>query len=109
MYSSLLVFHSFVRWLVLISLTYATIRGYKGWFTKDQFTKRDYWLRAVTGIIAHTQLLLGLWLYFISPIVEQLLGNYKAAVKDREIRFFGMEHIMMMILAITILTVGSIL
>ena len=33
---------------------------------------------------------------------------FKEAVHERQLRFFGMEHITMMLIAITVITVGSI-
>jgi hypothetical protein len=46
-------------------------------------------------------------LYFISPIVSYFLGHYSEAVHERGQRFFGMEHILMMLIAITFITIGS--
>ena len=51
--------------------------------------------------------MLGLWLYFISPIIRYFLNNFKDAVHTREIRFFGMEHIIMMLTAMALITIGS--
>jgi hypothetical protein len=52
--------------------------------------------------------LLGLSIYFVSPIVNYFLNNFREAVHMREMRFFGMEHIVMMLSAITVITIGSI-
>ena len=108
MYSTLLVLHSFVRWLVLVSLAYALFRGYRGWRGNRMFTKHDHLVRLTTATLVQIQLLLGLTLYFISPIVEYFLHHFKVAVHERQLRFFGMEHITMMLIAITVITVGSI-
>jgi hypothetical protein len=108
MYNILLSTHSLFRWLVLTSLLYAIYRAYKGWFSNSSFTRLDNNVRHITATIAHIQLILGLWLYFISPIIDYFLHNYKEAVKVEEIRFFGMEHSLMMIIAIVIITIGSV-
>jgi cytochrome bd-type quinol oxidase subunit 2 len=107
MYSTLLALHSLTRWLVLISLIFAIYTAFKGWFTNKSFSKSDNRIRHWTATIAHVQLILGIWLYFISPIIDYFLHNYKIAVHQREIRFFGMEHNIMMIIAILIITIGS--
>lgn len=107
MYPFLLALHSLVRWLVLISLLATVIRGYTGWIGKKSFTKTDDRLRFVTTTIAHIQLIIGLWLYFISPITDYFLHNFQTAVHERQIRFFGMEHSVMMFLAVTLITIGS--
>jgi len=107
MYYALLTLHSLVRWLVLISLLVAIIRAYRGWLGRKPFLKADNTSRMVAVTIAHVQLVLGIWLYVISPTVRYFMNYFKQAVHQREIRFFGMEHITMMVVAITILTIGS--
>jgi len=108
MYNSILVLHSLVRWLLLFSLIFGLYRAYYGWKSKSIFGPWDNRARHVTATIAHVQLIFGLWLYFISPIVNYFFENFREAVHMREIRFFGMEHVTMMTIAITLLTVGSI-
>jgi hypothetical protein len=107
MYQFILAFHSLIRWLVLISLLVSIFTAYRGWFMHKTYTKQDSLIRIITASIAHTQLIIGLWLYFISPIVNYFLHNFKDAVHNRQIRFFGMEHITMMLIAIIIITIGS--
>lgn len=107
MYEVLLRLHSFTRWLVLISLVVAIIVAYKGWLGKKSFTPFANKVRHITATVAHVQLLLGLLLYFISPLVQYFLTYFKEAVHQREYRFFGMEHISMMVIAVTLITIGS--
>ena len=107
MYLTLLAIHSLLRWLVLVSLIYATFRAYNGWRSDKVFTKFDNTVRHTTATIAHIQLILGLWLYLISPVVDYFLHNFNDAVHLREIRFFGMEHSLMMLTAVVIITIGS--
>ena len=107
MFPTLLALHSLVRWFVLISLVFALFRAYTGWLSKKKFSGFDNAVRHWTATIAHIQLVLGLWLYFISPAVDYFLHNYKEAVHLREIRFFGMEHSLMMFTAIIVISIGS--
>ncbi|MBS7563985.1 hypothetical protein KHS38_06170 [Mucilaginibacter sp. Bleaf8] len=107
MYFNLLVLHTLTRWLVLISLAYAIYRGYAGWLDNKTFTRFDNTVRHVTATIAHVQLIWGAWLYIISPITNYFLGNFKTAVHERQVRFFGMEHVTVMLIAIVLITVGS--
>lgn len=107
MYSVLLTLHSGIRWLVLASLLYAIYRGYRGWFAGQTFSKFDNTLRHTTATIAHIQLIIGVCLYFISPVIDYFLQNFSEAVHQREIRFFGMEHSSMMFIAIVVITIGS--
>ena len=108
MYPILLAFHSWIRWLVLISLAFATYRAYVGWRSNKSFTTVDDRARLIAVSVAHVQIALGLWLYFVSPVVDYFLKNFGEAVHMREIRFFGMEHITMMVVAVIVLTIGSV-
>lgn len=107
MYLLLLATHSLIRWFVLTSLIFAIYRAYRGWLLKKPFTGFDNSVRYISATIAHVQLIVGLWLYFISPIVAYFLYNFSTAVHERQIRFFGMEHITMMLTAIVLITIGS--
>jgi len=107
MYSTILIIHSLVRWLILAGFIYAVGRAYYGWFTRQSFNKLDNKILIITSSLAHLQLLVGVWLYFISPITYFFLHNFKKAVHIKEFRFFGMEHGLIMIIAITLITIGS--
>lgn len=107
MYPYILIFHSLTRWLVLISLILTISRAYYGWWRQLPFTPLDNSIRHWTATIAHIQLTLGIWLYSISPIIRYFLQNYSEAVHQSEIRFFGMEHSVMMLVAVIMITVGS--
>jgi hypothetical protein len=107
MYPTLLALHSLTRWLVLGSLLFAILRAYRGWLSNKPYLKFDNSVRHITATIAHIQLVLGISLYFISPIVSYFLHNFSTAVHERTIRFFGMEHIAMMLIGITVITIGS--
>lgn len=107
MFLTLLAFHSLIRWLVLLSLLFAVFRSWQGWRSKRAFSPFDNSVRHWTATIAHIQLVLGVWLYFMSPIVDYFLHNFSDAVHQRELRFFGMEHSLMMITAIAVITTGS--
>ena len=107
MYLNLLTIHSIFRWLVLLSLLFAIYRGFRGWLGEKSFTKFDNTVRHWTATIIHIQLMIGVWLYVISPIVRYFFSNFSEAIHIRDIRFFGMEHITMMLLAIVIISIGS--
>ena len=107
MYIPLLALHSLTRWLVLISLVFIIWRAYSGWLLNKPFFKFDNTVRLVTVTIVHIQFLIGLWLYFISPIVHYFLHNFHTAVHERQIRFFGMEHITVMLISVVLITIGS--
>ncbi len=107
MYPLLLTVHSLFRWAVLASLLYALLRAYRGWFTHAPFSKRENTVRHTTATIAHVQLLIGLALYYTSPLANYFWDSARAALRGQETRFFGMEHPLMMFVAITLISIGS--
>jgi len=107
MYPTVLALHSLIRWFVLASLLLATFRAYYGWLSGKSFSQIDNSARHWTATIAHIQLGFGLWLYLVSPITNYFLNHYYDAVHQRQIRFFGMEHSLMMIIAVIFITIGS--
>lgn len=107
MFPIILTLHSLVRWLVLISLLFAVYRGFRGWRSGNLFSAFDNAVRHWTATIAHIQLILGLWLYFISPLTDYFMNHFSEAVHERTLRFFGMEHSLVMFVAITVITIGS--
>lgn len=109
MYIFLLFLHSIVRWFVLVSLAVAIYRAAKGWLGNKVFTKFDDTIRHTTATISHVQLTIGIILYSISPIVKYFWGNYTQSIGDPDISFFGFVHMLCMVSAILVITIGSAL
>jgi hypothetical protein len=107
MYWSVLVLHSLVRWLVVCMLLFTTGRAWWGWLGNKSFSRFDNTIRHWTATAAHLQLLVGIILYCISPIIQHFLHHYSEAVHVRAIRFFGMEHSLMMFVSVVLITIGS--
>lgn len=109
MYFYLLSVHSALRWLVVIGVIYTLYRAYSGLLSARNYSKNDNNARKYTVIFAHIQLVIGLLLYFFGPLTQYFMSNFSTAVKVKEIRFYGMEHSIVMILVIALLTIGSAL
>ena len=107
MYTTLLSLHSVFRWLVVIGVIYTLYRAYSGMAGNKSFTTADANTRKYTVIAAHIQLLIGLAIYLLSPLTQYFISNFGTAVKVREMRFYGMEHSIVMLLAIVLITIGS--
>src|SRR5690606_36330000 len=107
MYPILLASHSLVRWLVLAGLLYAISRAVHGLQVKRNFTAVDNSVRHWTTTFVHIQLPLGLAVYFLRPCVNDFRLHFQDALHQREIRFFGMEHSIMMLLAVAVISTGS--
>ena len=107
MYATLLALHSLIRWFVFTSLVLSVFIACRGWLTNRPFSKFANVLRVITETFANIQLVIGVWLYFISPIVAYFFAHFKDAVHQREIRFFGMEHVTIMLAAMILIFIGS--
>lgn len=95
MYQILKSAHSGWRYLVLILLVVAIIQALAGWLGKKPYTEGNRKINLFTLIFVHTQILIGLVLYFVSPLVEA------------GVRYWKMEHIGMMIFAAILVTIGN--
>lgn len=100
MYTGLVHAHSGLRWVALLLLLAAVLVSVSRWLGANSFTDGNRKLYLFTLISVHTQLVLGLILYVISPLV-----NF-SGLSDRVIRFYTVEHITIMLLAIIAITVG---
>lgn len=106
-YFILLKAHGGFRWLVLLLVVVVTVKSLIGLFGNGRYQKLDNILAASFVGTMHLQLLLGLILYFISPLATEAravgFGNMMA---DPILRFWGMEHLVVMILAIAAAQAG---
>lgn len=104
MYTGLLHTHSFLRYFVLILLIVVIIQSLLGWLSKKPYGSLDNRLGLFLFIFTHTQLLVGLILYFVSPFV-QFSG---AAMKGASTRYWLVEHLVMMLVAIVLITMARV-
>ncbi|MES2063207.1 MAG: hypothetical protein V4456_14875 [Bacteroidota bacterium] len=96
-----------VRWAVLGTLLYAIYRAYKGYTQKLSFTKGDDTLRHWAATTAHIQLMLGIVLYTQSPNAKFSLHATGTTGHITQPFFFGVLHLLLMVTAIVIITIGS--
>ncbi|MEO0043546.1 MAG: hypothetical protein RL329_2994 [Bacteroidota bacterium] len=108
MYSILLLIHSWLRWAVLIAAAIALFRSFTGWQKKLPFTDADKRMNAIFMGFLHLQLVLGLILYFVSPLTAGFMQNMGTAMKDKNLRFWGLEHQTGIIIGIVVAQIGSI-
>ncbi|MBB1149595.1 hypothetical protein H4K35_05515 [Myroides sp. NP-2] len=109
MYSTLLILHAVVRWLVVISLTTALGRSIYGYLNQRSFTRVDHILRHWTATFAHIQLVMGVMLYMKSPLVQYFWKNFSEAMQQLDLLFYALIHSLTMLIGIVVLTIGSAL
>jgi NADH:ubiquinone oxidoreductase subunit 2 (subunit N) len=102
MYPFFQSFHSTWAYFALFLLIIAIINSFAGMSTKREFLPKDRKI-ALFGLIAtHIQLVVGLILYFVSPLGKAALGN----MGDSALRLTSLEHPLINLIAIVLITVG---
>lgn len=101
MYNGLVHAHSGLRWVVLVLLLVAIFNAFSK-KSSGQWTAKDKKITLFAMIFTHIQLVIGLVLYFISPLVQFSEGFMKNPIY----RFYSVEHISLMLIAIALITVG---
>src|SRR5258707_897485 len=109
MYPALLALHSLVRWLIVVLIVYSIYRALVGFIKNKTFSKTDHAFRHWTATVAHIQLIIGMTLYTQSPIVKYFWTDTKIAIQNLDLTFYGVIHLVLMLTAITLLTIGSAL
>lgn len=104
MYNGMLHAHSGFRWLVVLFLVAAIVKSFAGWKGKKEFGKADNLIAVLLISVTHLQFIFGLVMYFVSPKVMGMSD----AMKDSTLRFWSMEHAIMMLLAIVLITLGRV-
>ncbi len=94
--------HSGFRFIVMLLLIVAALRALIGWLGNQTYSQGTRKLNLFAMISAHTQLLIGLVLYFVSPFVQ--FGSN--TMKEASTRYWTVEHLVMMLFAIVLITIG---
>lgn len=107
MYTGLLHTHNLFRWLVLIVAVIAIEFALVGLFGKRKWRKADNVLGMLLTIFVDIQLVVGMVLYlFVSPLTKAAFANFGAAMKNADLRFYAVEHILLMIIALVVIHIG---
>ncbi|GAB2485589.1 hypothetical protein [Algoriphagus taiwanensis] len=107
MYTGLQHAHSGLAYLALAALVLVIIYALIGSLSGRAFTEKDRKIAMIAFILSHTQLLIGLILYFVSPLGFSLLTG-GGAMSDSAARLTALEHPLINIVAIILISVGYI-
>jgi hypothetical protein len=106
MYNIIQKMHSGWAYLALLLLVIAVVNSIAGLISKKEFTAKDRKI-AILGLIGtHTQLLIGLILYFISPNGIKTILSLGMGGLTTESRLLALEHPLINIIAIALITIG---
>jgi undecaprenyl pyrophosphate phosphatase UppP len=97
--------HSGLRWVALLLLLVTIAKSFAGWMGNKTYTAMDRKLALFTLISMHLQFVIGIWLYII--LVTAPGFDFGASMKDPLLRFFSVEHITGMLVAIVLITIGN--
>ena len=102
MYDFIQKFHSGWAYTALLVLVVAVVNSFIGMSSKKEFTSKDRKIALFALIAIHMQLLVGIILYFVSPLGLDSLGQ----MSDKVLRLTSLEHPLINIIGIVLITIG---
>ena len=97
--------HSILRYAVLALMIFTVIKSVTGWLNKNAYTTGDAKLALIQMIFVQIQFVLGLVLYFTEGWAA---APFKESMADAGARFWKIEHITGMIIAVALVEIGRI-
>lgn len=107
-YGITLFLHSWTRWALLIAAVLIIVQAFRGWSGSQLWDEGKAALSNAFVHLSSLQLVLGLLLYGVfSPLTTSAFSDMGAAMRDSTLRFWAVEHIFMMTIAIALAHIGS--
>jgi len=108
MYRAIYYLHSYWAYMVILVVFLATINTLIGVFSKKPYGAKDFRISLFALICTHLQLLIGLILFFVSPKIVWFSENVDMGLimKNSTMRMYNVEHPLLMIIAIALITIG---
>lgn len=102
MYEIIQKLHAGWSYVALLLIVIAVVNAIIGLSSKKEFTATDRKIGLFALIATHIQFLIGLILYFNSPLGLAVLGQ----MKDAALRLTSLEHPLVNLIAIILITIG---
>lgn len=107
MYNTVQFIHSYWAYLVLLVLIVASVNALVGYFSNKEYGATNFRIALFTLIVSHIQLLIGIVLYFTAPWIDVLQERGMGEVmKDSTSRLYLVEHPLIMLIAVALITIG---
>jgi hypothetical protein len=107
MYQTVLNIHSYWAFATLALVLVAALNAFTGISSKRAFLKKDRQLSLIALIFSHIQLVFGIVLVFVTPKLDAAkAAGMGGVMKDSALRLFFVEHPLINIIAITLITIG---
>tara|TARA_R110000850_G_scaffold277058_1_gene421849 strand:- start:77780 stop:78241 length:462 start_codon:yes stop_codon:yes gene_type:complete len=105
------VVHGYWAYLVLLILLLASFNAIVKYFSNQPFGAKDFRVSLFGLIVTHIQVLVGLLLYFAHPTLG--FGSFRNPdlttadiMGSSELRLYAVEHPLIMIIAVILITIG---
>ena len=105
----LLPVHNILRWVIFILLVLAIIIAATRMNSNHPFTKGQKSIGLFLMIAAHINFLIGLFQWFVSAWGLNLIrsNGFGAVMKDDAQRFWAVEHLVAMLIAVVLITLAN--
>ncbi|GAA4731764.1 hypothetical protein [Flavisolibacter ginsenosidimutans] len=108
LYNAMVHAHSIGRWIVLVLLLFAIVNSLLA--GRRPFIKSDNRLGLLLTIFADLMLLIGIYLYIVGDKGYKIFntaGGMSEVMKSPGLRFYAVEHIAGMLIAIVLIHIGK--
>lgn len=99
--------HSFLAYLFLVSSFVSVVYSVAN-YKKNEYSSTQFSLAKLAFIAGHIQLLVGIVIWYVNGWSTQLFSNTAEVMKNSDLRLVAMEHPLINIIAIAIVTIGFI-
>lgn len=104
MYIVIKQIHSYLAAVLLLLLLIASIYALVGWLKQNEFSGKSKGVLLIGLIATHIQLIMGIIIYFISPLG---ISNFSKEIMANSIgRLYALEHPLMMLIGVVLITIG---
>ncbi|MDT0691197.1 hypothetical protein RM549_15485 [Salegentibacter sp. F188] len=106
MYSTVQFIHSYWAYVVLIVLLVASFNAIIGFASNKEYSATNFRIALFTLIVSHIQLLIGIVLYLTPANLARFDGGMGEVMRSSSLRLYLVEHPLMMIIALALITIG---
>ena len=107
MYESILLVHSWVRWMVVLAIVYFFLRSLFGWLTEAAWTEKDDSFIWVFNQLFGIQIAFGFTLWIaLSPFTKAFMKDPSLIFDNSLMSFWALRHGLTMIFAMGAFHIG---
>jgi cytochrome bd-type quinol oxidase subunit 2 len=106
MATGLLHFHHYFRYIVLILLIISIVKAISGLRNTGEVKSRKLEMYTLTAF--HIQILFGILLLFVSPLVKASMADMSETMVNPALRLRVVEHPVLMLVSAIIITIGYV-